>query len=150
MDQRRVVDLVVLLVLLGLLVWMSYRYREPGVCTIDPVLEHLRRDMIKLEPRAAHLQWFPGDESYTEDKNKVFICLKDEHGNYYPYEQLVQVGAHELSHAMSPTVDKEHKTPEFNNLHNAYRRRQLVWVYSIRPLQCHSLIVRNCELINSE
>jgi hypothetical protein len=123
MDQRRVVDLVVLLVLLGLLVWMSYRYREPGVCTIDPVLEHIRRDMIKLEPRAAHLQWFPGDESYTEDKNKVFICLKDPEGKTYPYNDLVSVAVHELAHAFSSVIDKEHKTPEFNNLHAAYRKR---------------------------
>jgi hypothetical protein len=79
--------------------------------------------MIRVDPRLAKAQWFPGTESYTEDKQKIFICLKDENGRDYPYDELVQVAAHESAHFLSPVIDKEHKTPEFNNLHAELRRR---------------------------
>lgn len=123
MDQSHVVDLSVLIMLVILMVSVAIYYREPATCDIDPILERLRQDMIKVDPRLAKAQWFPGTESYTEGKRKIFICLKDEHGNYFPMNELQQVALHEAAHFLSPVIDKEHKTPEFNNLHFALRKR---------------------------
>jgi hypothetical protein len=116
-------EIFILVLLLAVLFTLSYAYRNPGVCMIDPMLEKLRQDLIKVDPRLGKLQYFPGNESYTEDKEKIFICMKDEQGNYYPYNALLQVALHEAAHALCPIVDTEHKTPEFNNLHNALRKK---------------------------
>lgn len=126
MERKHIVDGTVLIVLLAAFIAVAYHYRLPGSCSIDPVLEKLKTDAVKIDPRAARLQFFPADESYTEDKQKVFICLKDENGQYFPYNELIQVVAHELAHALSPVIDKEHKTPEFNNLHDALRQRAIL------------------------
>lgn len=125
MEQKQLIDGAVLIILLTSLIVVAYHYRKPGSCSIDPVLEKLKTDAVRIDPRAARLQFFPADESYTEDKQKVFICLKDENGQYFPYNELVQVVAHELAHALSPVIDKEHKTPEFNNLHNQLRGKAI-------------------------
>lgn len=95
---------------------LIYKERNPVECSIDPVLDRLKSDMVKLDPRTAKLQFFPGGESYTEDKKKIFICLKDEHGQYYPYNQLMNVAIHEVSHAMCPIVDESHVSQEWNTL----------------------------------
>ena len=100
---------------------MFYLYRMPGVCEFDPVLNKLIKDAIKIEPKSTNLEFFPSDESYTEDKQRVFLCLKDRNDKYYDYNHLIQVLVHELAHAFSPIYDKDHTTPEFNNLHNKYR-----------------------------
>ena len=81
----------------------------------NPTLERLRRDLIKVDPQASRLQFFPADESFTEDKQKVFICMKDENGNSYPYNTLLAVCLHESgSLPYVRIVDKQHVTPEFN------------------------------------
>ena len=118
-----VVNILVLLVLLLFLTGISYHYRLPGTCLIDPTLEKIRKDLIKIDPRLAKLQYFPGDESYTEDKERIFLCMKDEKAKYYSYNTLLAVALHESAHALCPIIDKEHKTPEFNNMHEALRKR---------------------------
>jgi hypothetical protein len=115
--MRKIVDVAVLILLVAIIVAIAYIYRKAGTCMIDPTLERLRRDLIKVDPQASRLQFFPADESFTEDKQKVFICMKDENGNYYPYNTLLAVCLHELAHALCPIVDKQHVTPEFNNIH---------------------------------
>ena len=113
----------VLIILLVIIIYIMYQNRMPGVCIFDNVLNKLRKDSIKIEPRSVKLEFFPSDESYTEDKTKIFLCLKDINGNYYEYNHLIQVLIHELAHAFTTVIDKEHKTPEFNNLHNFYREK---------------------------
>ena len=100
-----------------------YIHKDPGVCEYNPVLNKLIRDAKLVEPRSDTLEFFTSDESYTEDKKRIFMCLKDRDGKYYKYNHLMQVLLHELAHAFSSVIDKEHKTPEFNNLHNEYRNK---------------------------
>ncbi len=117
------VDVIVLIFLLFFIISITYIYRNPDACMIDPILEKLRRDLIKVDPRLSKLQYFPADESYTEDKEKIFICMKDENNNYYSYNALLQVALHEASHALTTVVDIKHETPEFNNMHNTLREK---------------------------
>lgn len=105
--------LLIILTLIFLFI-LIYINRNPTVCTIEPMIQKIRNDLIKIDPRAQSLQFFPADESYTEDKQKIYICLKDENGEYYPYNQLMHVAVHELSHAVCPIVDEQHVTPEWN------------------------------------
>jgi len=116
-------DYYLIVVCFLIITFLSYKYRHPGVCEIDPTLERLRRDLIKLDARAANLQYFPSDESYTEDKEKIFLCMRDKQGNYYSYNDLLQVAIHELSHALCPVIDFKHVTPEFNGIHQSLLKK---------------------------
>lgn len=76
----------------------------------------IKYDVSKLDPRIDKLDFFPSDESYTEDKTKIFLCLKDENGNYYDYNMLMYVAIHECSHALTDVIDVHHVTPEFRGM----------------------------------
>lgn len=107
---------ILVAILLAILTGIMYYHRNPTPCRIEPMIERLRQDLIKLDPRAESLQFFPSNESYTEDKEKVFLCLKDANGEYYPYNQLLEVAIHELAHAICPVVDVNHTSPEWNQI----------------------------------
>jgi len=83
--------------------------------------EMLRQDLARLYPNIDKLDLnglvscIPED-SYTENKKHVAICLRNKEGVYYPYEKLLKIGIHELAHVMSKEYDPDHTTPEF--IHN--------------------------------
>jgi len=53
------------------------------------------------------------EESLTDDKKKIYICLKNKHGDYYNYNKLLQVGIHEIAHAITRKQDPNHTSKEF-------------------------------------
>jgi len=81
----------------------------------DPMLDSLKLDLMKLDPKASELKYFASDKSFTEDKKDMYICLKDEKGQYYPKNVLMYVMIHELAHAISHSYDDNHTGKEFNN-----------------------------------
>ena len=82
----------------------------------DPLLEKIRNDLIKVDPRVATLRFRASNESFTEDKKTIYLCLKDRKTNeYYDYNMLMYVCLHELAHAFSESVDEDHTTKEFRD-----------------------------------
>jgi hypothetical protein len=79
----------------------------------DPLIFRIRNDLIKVDPRAADLKFAASNKSFTDNKTKVYLCLKDDNGNYYPYNMLMYVGLHELAHAISKSEDPQHRGKEF-------------------------------------
>ena len=73
-------------------------------------------DMSKLDMKGL-VSCIPED-SYTENKKHVCICLRNKKGEFYPYSKLLKIGIHELAHVMSKQHDPEHKTEEFHTNHN--------------------------------
>ncbi len=89
-------------------------YRE----TKDPLIHVLKHDLSKVHPIASRLDFHSLDrcdlgDSATEDKKRIYICLKDKKGKYYNYNKLKQVGIHELAHALTKVVDPDHVSVEF-------------------------------------
>lgn len=56
---------------------------------------------------------YRGNKSYTINKEKIFLCLKDEKGEYYDLNMLIYVLAHEYSHAICNSVGH---TEEFHKI----------------------------------
>lgn len=115
--------LVVSLGLIAVIMAIAIYYRQKDYEENDPVLFKLREDLIKVDPRAENLEFYIGSESYTEDKERIYICMKDKDGEYYPYNTLLNVGLHELAHAFSQTIDKDHVGEEFNSLYIELRNK---------------------------
>lgn len=80
----------------------------------DPLIERIKFDLLLVHPKAKELNYFASDESLTENKKDMYLCLKDEKGQYYPYNMLMYVALHELAHAVSKSVDDAHTGDEFN------------------------------------
>ena len=112
---------------------MITRYiREPYRIAKEPadmdMVERLKLDLAKLHPNIkvidlnGLISCIPED-SYTENKKHVSICLRNTDGKYFPYSKLLKIGIHELAHVISTGYDPEHKTPEFNNNYSMLMRK---------------------------
>ena len=83
----------------------------------DPMLWKLK-DIIKdVHPEAQNIKLYKGPKSYTLNKDKIFICLKDENNEYYPINMLIYVLLHELSHKINK--DDIGHTEKFHNIFQA-------------------------------
>jgi len=115
-------DLLVLI--LGVSIVLYFFLLHNRVETFDdPLILKLRMDMLKIDPRAALFTFNASNESFTEDKKHIFICMKDEQGQYYPYNMLAYVALHELAHGISPVHDNDHVSREFRDNFDMLLRR---------------------------
>lgn len=61
------------------------------------------------------LKFYKGTKSYTINKRKVYLCMKDEHGSYYDTNMLVYVALHEIAHCV---CDEIGHTDKFHSIFN--------------------------------
>lgn len=73
------------------------------------IVEKLKQIDPKIKDIAPKLKFFEGNKSYTINKKYVFICLKDEKGKIYDYNQLVLVICHEIAHALCDEIGHTNK-----------------------------------------
>lgn len=92
-----------------------HKKRKQYFSSQDPMVLRLKQTVSQLDPRIEKIEFFASDESYTEDKNKIYLCVKDEHGKYYDFNMLIYVTIHEVTHALTNVVDIYHTTAEFRN-----------------------------------
>jgi len=71
---------------------------------LDPMLSKLQSTLLPLDPRVRHLRFYEGKKSYTLNKRKIYICLKDEHKEYYDFNMLLYVTIHELAHVLCDEI----------------------------------------------
>jgi len=82
----------------------------------DPMIQNILVKMRKLHPLVDKLKWFKGKKSYSINKKKVYLCLKDKDGKYYDENMLMYVAIHELAHCIN-TKDIGH-TPAYYKVFN--------------------------------
>jgi hypothetical protein len=96
----------------------------------DPLIDKIKSDLIKVDPRVEGLSFHASNESFTEDKKFVYLCLKDKNDQYYDYNMIMYVSLHELAHAFSSSVDMEHTGSEFkNNFKTLLNKAQTLGLY---------------------
>jgi beta-lactamase regulating signal transducer with metallopeptidase domain len=64
----------------------------------DEVLQNLRLKLQSTFPELDSVVLLRGNKSYTINKRKIYMCLKDENNKYYNENMLVYVLLHELAH----------------------------------------------------
>ena len=80
----------------------------------DPMLYKIRNKMRPLHPEMVdHIILLEDTKSYTINKKKVYLCLKDENGDYYDDNMLMFVAIHELAHVL---CDEIGHTDKFQNI----------------------------------
>jgi len=81
---------------------------------LDPVLITIKNTLQSLNPDVVEqLHFFEGEKSYTINKKKIYLCLKDDKGDYYDMNMLIYVAIHELSHVL---CDEIGHTPKFHQI----------------------------------
>jgi|688.fasta_scaffold1026590_1 hypothetical protein len=115
----------------GILVSVITQIKEEFELKNDPKLSELR---YILEPMFKNEQYtggildglnsknildsislYKGDKSYTINKQKIFLCLTDEKGEYYNMNMLIFVTLHEIAHCL---CDEIGHTNKFNDIFN--------------------------------
>ncbi len=101
---------VILLLAMLVISWQIRDYFSQD----DPMIQKLKRIAQEIAPEAASkIRIYRGDKSYTINKRNVYLCLRDENGEYYNLNVLCYVLFHEISHSISKSVGH---TEEFDSI----------------------------------
>ena len=96
---------------LASIVFIGNRIREKYL-EDDPILVELKELLCDVFPEINNTILLRGEKSYTINKSRIHICLKDENNNYYDKNMLTYVILHELAHVICDEVghtEKFHK-----------------------------------------
>lgn len=116
-----IITVCVIILFLGLFISMFYtRSVDCYAAQNDPKIVELREHFTRFwnKPRVwpKELSYLSkrnimkettlqkGEKSYTINKKDVYMCLVDENSNYYPFNMLVYVLAHEYAHVISTSI----------------------------------------------
>lgn len=108
-------DEIVTIICLTFLVIFTFLFVRAVESYDDPKTREIHQKLIQVDIRAKNISVKGSTQSFTEDKKRTYLCLRDEAGDYYDDNMLMYVALHELAHAISLSVDVEHKTDEFKN-----------------------------------
>lgn len=78
----------------------------------DPMLIEIRETIKPVFPDINNVILLKGKKSYTINKKRVHICLKDQKGRYYDKNMLIYVTLHELAHVRCDEVGHTEKFHE--------------------------------------
>ena len=123
MNITTIIRLLILFILIILVIVLIYknsieRYEVAKDESSIELFERLKTDLSQLYPDLSNIN-IKGivscvpEDSFTENKKNVCICLRNKSGSFYNYSKLLKIGIHELAHVMSKQHDPEHKTKEF-------------------------------------
>jgi hypothetical protein len=84
--------------------------------TADPVIQRLKDDLTTIIPELESIPVLEDDKSYTVNKNRIYLCIRDASGSYYSRDILTFVLVHEVAHVLCPDVGH---TPLFKEIFNA-------------------------------
>ena len=101
---QNIVIFVLLLLFLGLIIYICVQQVHESYAQSDPMLDRLRNHLKPLHPVVEKISLYMGNKSYTINKKKVYLCLKDKNGRYYDFNMLVYVFIHELAHVLCKEI----------------------------------------------
>ena len=114
--------LFIIILFVGFLIWYQFEefqlQNDPKLKELKQIIEPLFIDKKKYEGYLSNLNnenimekvsLYKGNKSYTINKEKIFLCLKDENDEYYDTNFLVYVLLHELSHVICDEIGHTQK-----------------------------------------
>jgi Fe2+ or Zn2+ uptake regulation protein len=122
----------IVLFLISISIWIILIQIKEYHLQSDPKLDELQEILKPLFSKDKHysgvlsslndrnilneIKLYKGSRSYTINKEKVFICLKDENNEYYNVNLLIYVVLHEISHVICKSIGH---TDEFHAIFEA-------------------------------
>jgi hypothetical protein len=124
---------LLILLLIIIIFYIIYTQIVEYYQQMDPVLNVIKDNLRPLNEYVESVQFYEGNKSYTINKKKIYLCLKDENNDYYDINMLMYVAIHELSHVM---CDEIGHTPKFNKIfkENLERAEKLGIYDSSKPI----------------
>ena len=105
--------IVVIVIFFIIVLWASYMYFHEKALMEDYEIIRLRTKLLPSFPELAKVKLMKGSSSYTINKYKVFICLRDKKTNsMYDDNMLIYVILHELAHTLCNEIGHTEKFKE--------------------------------------
>jgi hypothetical protein len=95
-----IIGLILLIITGGIIWWVTCKIKE-NYLQDDPKLLHLKQMLSSIHPEIDDIKLYKANKSYTINKEKIYLCLKDENGDYYSDNMLIYVFLHELAHFLN-------------------------------------------------
>lgn len=93
-----------IILIIGIISFFVYTQILEHYARNEPKVLEIKERLRVVHPRVDSLEFFAGNKSYTINKQKVYLCLKDENGEYYEDNMLIYVAHHELAHVLCDEV----------------------------------------------
>lgn len=116
-------------ILTGFLVYIIVTQIREHNLQHDPMLYTLKAVLKDVHPIVSKLRLYKGNSSYTINKEKIFLCLYDENGEYYPLNMLVHVLLHEIAHILN-TKDIGHTEAFHDEFDKLLTKAEKLGVYN--------------------
>ena len=101
--------IAIAILIVTIIVLIVVRVRE-NLLPYDPKLDELKETLALVHPATRKLKFLHDKKSYTINKQKIHLCIKDDQGNYYNDNMVGYVSLHELAHVL---CDEVGHTPKF-------------------------------------
>jgi hypothetical protein len=131
-SKSTIYTIILILIIISFVGWIIITQIEEFKLQDDPKLKELKKIVEPLFSKDKtysgvlsslnnrdimnEISLYKGDKSYTINKHKIFLCLKDENSEYYNNSMLIFVLLHEISHVLCPNIGH---TEEFDNIFQA-------------------------------
>jgi hypothetical protein len=89
-------------------------------------IEALRRSLLPVHRSFQTIPIREGTTSFTVAKKRIYLCLKDNRGDYYDTNTLRYVLLHEMAHVLTPKeprIDGDPHTDRYERNFNVLLRR---------------------------
>lgn len=103
--------IIMILFAVAIVIWVV-RF-QPYFSPNNEDLDRIRNKLRHVHPVVDSIKFFESDSSYTEDKEDIFLCIRDGNGDLYDDNTLCYVGLHEIAHVLTRSVGH---TEEFNEV----------------------------------
>lgn len=122
-----IISLIIFMFILAIIIYLIFKQATENYSQYNPIIQTLKTDILKCFPELTQLQIYEGNKSYTVNKEKIYLCIKDKNGKYYDKNILMYVLLHEIAHTICPEIGH---TQQFKDIFNVLlQRAQLGNIY---------------------
>lgn len=107
-------------ILITLILILIFRQAKENFSQYHPVIQVLKENVLNCFPELGNIKIYEGDKSYTINKEKIYLCIRDKNGQYYNQNILMYVLLHEIAHTLCPEIGH---TQSFKNIFNSLIER---------------------------
>lgn len=101
---KNTIFILLLIIFVGITGYFIYHQITEHYAQMDPMLQKIQSHITPLHPIVESVHFYEGKKSYTINKQKIYLCLKDENQEYYDFNMLIYVAIHEIAHVLCDDI----------------------------------------------
>jgi hypothetical protein len=118
--KYNLLSIACILILISLIFVLVFKQVKENFSQYNPVIQILKENVIACFPELGNIKIYEGDKSYTINKEKIYLCIRDKDGQYYNQNILMYVLLHEIAHTLCPEIGH---TQSFKDIFNSLIER---------------------------